>query len=176
MTEQKDSVLRHYIESVQALWLPASATDPHAAQQVRDLMQAWLTATPSDTDWVKALKEDQPPGRPLHTDPDHGFIQMSHYHEGFRSNSPHDHGPYWVVYGVYEGEVEIPVYAHDPASDTVRVSRLDRLKAGDAVAYLPGEIHSTRVPTAEPAIVLRFLSTDLTKVQRQRFKPEQVII
>lgn len=176
MSEQFDPPLRHYLKSVQAVWRADSATDPNTAREVRDLMQIWLNATPPHTEWVQTLKADQTPARPLYQDPDHGFIQMSHYHGGFRKNSPHDHGPYWVVYGVYEGEVEIPVYAHDPESDTVRVARFDRLKAGEAVAYLPGEIHSTYVPSAAPAIVLRFLSTDLSQVPRQRFKPEQIII
>jgi hypothetical protein len=76
---------------------------------------------------------------------------------------------------VYEGEVDIPVYVHDAINNTLRLERVDRLKSGDAVAYLPGEIHSTRVPTPGPAIVLRFLSTDLSQVPRRRFKPEQIV-
>lgn len=175
MTEtHRDPNLQNYLSEVQALWQPDSATDPNMPHRVRDLMQAWIKGTPTDTDWVLALKEEKTPGRALYTDSKHGFIQMIHYHEGFRSNTPHDHGPYWVVYGVYEGEVEIPVYEHDPVSDTLKVARLDSLKAGDATAYLPGEIHSTHVRTADAAIVLRFLSTDLSQVPRQRFKPEQI--
>jgi predicted metal-dependent enzyme (double-stranded beta helix superfamily) len=171
----KDPAFEHYIAAINNLWQPDSVKDPDTAHRVRKLMAEWLHATTPDANWVRTLKAEKPSGVPIHTSPDHGFIQMSHFHAGHRINTPHDHGPYWVVYGVYEGEVEIPVYVYDAATNTVKVDRIDRLKGGDAVAYLPGEIHSTRVPTSEPALVLRFLSTDLSQVPRQRFKPEQIV-
>jgi predicted metal-dependent enzyme (double-stranded beta helix superfamily) len=173
--QAKDPAQQHYIAAVHDLWQPDSATDPDTANRVRQLMSEWLHSTTPDTAWVRTLKAEKSSGFSLYTDSDHGFIQMNHYHAGFRTNTPHDHGPYWVVYGVYEGEVEILVYIHDAASNTVRLDRIDRLKGGDAVAYLPGEIHSTRVPTPEPALVLRFLSTDLSQVPRQRFTLEQIV-
>lgn len=174
-TTVNDPAFQRYIAAIQDLWQPQSATDPDVAHRVCALMNEWLRATPADTPWVQTLKTEQSPGFPLYTDAEHGFIQMNHFHAGYRTNTPHDHGPYWVVYGVYEGEVDIPVYVHDAINNTLRLERVDRLKSGDAVAYLPGEIHSTRVPTPGPAIVLRFLSTDLSQVPRRRFKPEQIV-
>lgn len=170
-----DASLQTYIAAVKDLWEPDSATNLATAKQVRQLMSEWLQSTAQDAIWVRDLKAEKSSGYPLYEDTDYGFILMNHFHEGFRINTPHDHGPYWVVYGVFEGEVEIPVYVHDATNNTVRVDRIDNLKAGDVVAYLPGEIHSTRVPTSEPAIVLRFLSVDLSMVPRRRFKAEQII-
>lgn len=174
-TPANDAPFQRYIAAIRDLWQPQSATDPDVAHRVRTLMNEWLRATPADSAWVQTLKTEQSSGFPLYTDPEHGFIQMNHFHAGYRANTPHDHGPYWVVYGVYEGEVDISVYVPDKATNTVRLERVDRLKSGDAVAYLPGDIHSTRVPTPDPAIVLRFLSTDLSQVPRRRFKPEQIV-
>jgi len=167
--------LKDFVEQVRSIWSPEAPTSDTTAQQVAHLMQQWLQNTPADADWVTALKAEQHPGRPLYTDPDHGFIQMNHFHEGRRSNSPHDHGPYWVAYGVYEGTVEIPVYEANADGKTCREVARHVLKAGDAVAYLPGQIHSTKVPTDEPALVLRFLSQDLSQVPRVRFKRDQIV-
>lgn len=167
--------LDDFIANVRSIWTADSPTDAHCAQQVARLMQTWLQTTPSDTDWVASLKADQHPGRPLYTDAEHGFIQMSHFHEGQRSNSPHDHGPYWVVYGVFEGTVEIPLYEVNADGETCSEIERHILTAGDAVAYLPGQIHSTKVPTDAPAVVLRFLSQDLSQVPRVRFKRDQIV-
>lgn len=171
----QEAALKQYLAEVREQWQPDAETNPVIACAVRNLMIQWFRDTPENVAWAQALKDEKVAGRPLYSDPDYGFIQMSHYHAGFRSNLPHDHGPYWVVYGVFEGEVEIPVYVHDEDSATIRCSRVDRLKAGDAVAYLPGEIHSTRVSTRDPAVVLRFLSADLTEVPRQRFRDDQIV-
>ena len=170
-----DAMLSNYIAAVRSFWKEDSATDPATALLVRDRMRQWLAETDPDADWVQTLRQEQLPKRCLHHDPDHGFMQMSHFHEGHRGNTPHDHGPYWVVYGVYEGQVDIPVYQHHPESNTVSELEVHHLGPGDAVAYMPGEIHSTLVPTDEPAIVLRFLSQDLSSVKRLRFKPEQIV-
>ena len=170
-----DPALNNYISALRSLWKDGSATDPATALLVRDRMRQWLSETETDAEWVQTLKREQLAKRCLHSDPDHGFMQMSHFHEGHRGNTPHDHGPYWVVYGVMEGRVDIPVYEVNADGETVREVRVDRLSAGDAVAYLPGELHSTLVPTDEPAIVVRFLSQDLSKVPRQRFRNEQIV-
>lgn len=170
-----DAMLANYIAAVRSIWREDSATDPATALLVRDRMRQWLAETDPDVDWVQILRQEKLPKRCLHDDPDHGFMQMSHFHEGHRGNTPHDHGPYWVVYGVYEGRVDIPVYQHHPENDTVSELEVHHLGPGDAVAYMPGEIHSTLVPTDEPAIVLRFLSQDLSSVKRLRFKSDQIV-
>lgn len=170
-----DAALSNYITALRALWKEDSATDPATALLVRNRMRQWLAETEADAEWVEVLKRDQLSKRCLHHDPDFGFMQMSHYHEGHRGNTPHDHGPYWVVYGVMQGRVDIPVYEVNSDGESVTESRVDQLSAGDAVAYLPGELHSTLVPTDEPAIVVRFLSQDLSKVPRKRFRNDQIV-
>lgn len=167
--------LHQFITEVRSIWTSESATDPLCAQQVAKMMQTWLQNTPEQAEWVQSILSDQHPGRPLYTDPDHGFVQMSHFHKGHRSNSPHDHGPYWVTYGVYQGTVEIPLYKANEDGKTCSEIERHILKAGDTVAYLPGQIHSTKLPTSEPALVLRFLSQDLSQVPRVRFKSDQII-
>ena len=173
--QQNETELNAFITQVRSLWTAQSPTDPKCAQQVAQLMRTWLTNTPPEAEWVQSLKQDEHPGRPLYTDAEHGFIQMSHYHAGHRSNSPHDHGPYWVAYGVLEGTVEIPLYAVNEDGKTCREIERHVLNPGDAIAYLPGQIHATRVPTDEPAVVLRFLSQDLSQVPRVRFKRDQIV-
>lgn len=169
-----DRIFEQYIMEVRGLWHADAATDVDIARRTRACMERWLGNTSTDARWLKDLLEDKCPGKALYTDSEHGFIQMGHYHHGHRENTPHDHGPYWVVYGVYQGETEIPVYAYDEDEDAIRVTDRQILKAGNAVAYLPGQIHSTHVPTDGPAIVLRFLSHDLGDVKRKRFSYDQL--
>jgi hypothetical protein len=76
---------------------------------------------------------------------------------------PHDHGRAWVVYGVQSGALEIRTYANVPIS--AGKSRLvlrdaSVLEAGEAKAYLPGDIHDTRCLT-ETALLFRFTERDL---------------
>jgi len=135
-----------------------------------------LQSTPRDESWIAGLLADKPAGRELYRDADHGFIQMGHFHRAGHHNAPHDHGPCWVVYGVYEGEVEIATYRRTDDGSVagkafleVAGSRL--LKPGIAYEYLSGEIHSTRC-LSDGAIVMRFLSADLEKVSRGRYNLE----
>ncbi|HVA25177.1 MAG TPA: hypothetical protein VMW62_12395 [Chloroflexota bacterium] len=165
-----------YIEGIREVW--GSGDVAQAAASARDLMAKLLAETPAGEPWIADLLRDKPSGRELYRDPDHGFIQMGHYHQGSHGNQPHDHGPCWVVYGVYQGEVEIPRYhrvddGSEPGKAQLEVERADRLTPGVAIAYLPGETHSTRCLSAEGAIVLRFLSADLETVQRRRYNTKE---
>jgi hypothetical protein len=92
--------------------------------------------------------------------------------------APHDHGPYWVVYGVYTGEVEIRTYRRtddrsQPGTASLEVLESHLLTPGVARAYRVGEIHSTHDYTAEQGVVLRFLSADLEKVTVRRYNMER---
>lgn len=180
MTEQAhvtlDPALRQYVDAVRDLWQTGNATDPAPAEAVRREMQTWIRATPATTtDWLQDLVAHERDRVSLWADPDCGFVQLAHFHAPGRSNTPHDHGPHWVVYGVYQGEVDIPVYAPTADGTQVRRLRTDHLKPGDAVAYYPGEFHSTEVMSGDPAVVLRFLSQDLSQVPRTRFRRDQII-
>lgn len=54
---------------------------------------------------------------------------------------------------------------------TLEKKESHRLSPGVAHAYLPGEIHSTHAVEG-PAVVFRFLSYDLEKVERYRYNLE----
>lgn len=98
----------------------------------------------------------------LHRDPDHGFLLLAHREPKDRYRAPHDHGRGWVVYAVARGEVEMGTYARVDGH-LVRRS-VERLRAGDARVYLPGDVHDTRI-VSDDVVMLRFTSCDL-KAQR----------
>lgn len=98
----------------------------------------------------------------LHRDPDHGFLLLAHREPMGRYRTPHDHGRGWVVYAVARGEVEMGTYARVDGN-LVRRS-VERLRAGDARVYLPGDVHDTRI-VSDDVVMLRFTSCDL-KAQR----------
>ena len=84
---------------------------------------------------------DGKPSRELYRDPDHGFIQMGHVHKQGHGNTPHDHGPCWVVYGAFSGVTDITKYKRtddgsQPGKCTLEKDRLDRLSAGVVVPYV----------------------------------------
>jgi predicted metal-dependent enzyme (double-stranded beta helix superfamily) len=168
-----------YIAQLREMWtqsLPAET----AAQRVKVLMERLLQESSPDEPWIRDFmaEAEQLRLRKLYEDPDFGFIQMVHYHRPGHSRPPHDHGPHWVVYGVYRGEIEIPTYRRDasPVDAEAGLDRLGsvRITAGTAHTYLPGEIHSTQARSDDGAIVLRFLSADLAKARVSRYKWEQI--
>ena len=104
----------------------------------------------------------------LLADEQQGWIQMVHVYDRGHATPPHDHGTGWVVYGVLTGDVEISTYRSAGPSSVERLT--SRLFApGTAEAYLPGQIHSTRTEAPDGAIVFRFLSEDLARLQRGRW-------
>ena len=93
------------------------------------------------------------------------------------ANQPHDHGPYWVVYGVGKGEVEITSYrradnASVPGRATLDRERAVRFTPGTVRPYLTGDIHSTRA-LVPASLVFRFLSGDLDTAERCRYNLEK---
>ena len=125
---------------------------------------------------AELIKEGNP-AKELYRDPDHGFIQMGHIHQEGHKNLPHDHGPCWVLYGVYQGEIHITTYrrtdsGNEPGKASLEKKDLHRLTPGVVFPYLSGEIHSTNTIHA-PAVVFRFLSFDLNQIQRSRYNPEK---
>ena len=169
-TIEEESSLNRYITEVRSIW--GDGKDPHLPYKVKALLEKLLLTTSPQEPWIAKLIKEGLPARELHRDKDHGFIQMGHVHGKGHSNSPHDHGPCWVLYGVYHGVTEITTYRR---TDNGKVSgraalekkELQRLSPGVVIPYLPGEIHSTFA--VEPSVVFRFLSYDLNKVKRYRY-------
>jgi predicted metal-dependent enzyme (double-stranded beta helix superfamily) len=164
-----------YVEQMRAAW-DAAGDDARPAQG-QALLETLLRETPADEPWVAGLLGEEPPARELYRDPTHGFIQMGHFHRPGHGNAPHDHGPCWVLYGVYRGEIEITTYRRlddgsVPGQAQLEVKDVVRVKPGMVRPYLPGEIHSTRAIDPDGSLVMRFLSADLDPVERYRYKLE----
>jgi hypothetical protein len=166
-----ETSFQRYIAEIRAMW--GDGKDPQLPFKVKALMEELFTCTSAEDSWMAELIGDGKPARELYRDLQHGFIQMGHIHKQGHSNTPHDHGPCWVVYGCFKGTTEITKYKRtdngsEPGRATVAPERLDRLTPGIAMPYLPGDIHSTHAVDG-PAVVFRFLSYDLDKVERYRY-------
>jgi len=105
---------------------------PEAAEAVRECMLRLLAEAPEDEPWVAGILRDRPPGRELYRDPEFGFVQMGHLHAPGHQTAPHDHGPCWVVYGVYRGEIEIPTYRREGAGDDREAGNSSRRRQGSS--------------------------------------------
>jgi predicted metal-dependent enzyme (double-stranded beta helix superfamily) len=168
---QAESTLDRYIAEIRALW--GDGKDPQLPYKVKAAMEKLFASTSPDDPWMAELMREGKPSRELYRDPEHGFIQMGHVHKQGHGNTPHDHGPCWVVYGAYSGLTEITKYQRtDDGSQAGKASlvpeRLDRLAPGVVVPYLPGDIHSTKAVEG-PGVVFRFLSYDLETIERNRY-------
>jgi hypothetical protein len=173
--EHADNSFYRYIAGIRALW--RDGKDPELPFNVKAAMEKMLASTNPDEPWLAEILREAKPSRELYRDADFGFIQMGHVHQQGHGNTPHDHGPCWVVYGSYSGVTEITLYrrtddASVPGRATLEKKELHRLTPGVAYAYLPGDIHSTRAVEG-PAVVFRFLSYDLEKIQRCRYNLEK---
>jgi predicted metal-dependent enzyme (double-stranded beta helix superfamily) len=167
--------LERYVDQMRAAW--ADGQDPTLPERGRQLLETLLRETPADEAWMAALLSERPPARQLHRDAEHGFLQMGHFHMPGHGGTPHDHGPGWVLYGVYRGEIEITTYRRmddgaTPGQAKLEVKDVVRVTPGTVRPYLPGEIHSTRAIDPQGSVVMRFLSTDLDRVERYRYNLE----
>lgn len=88
---------------------------------------------------------------------------------------PHDHGPAWVVYGVYRGSMEQYRYRWDYDEDGRDPQLVERgsfaQEPGEVMFHLPGEIHRTNVVSEEPVWYVRIESQHLSTVDRHRYDP-----
>jgi hypothetical protein len=173
--QRTENSFDRYIAEIRSVW--GDGKDPQLPFKVRALMEKMLVSTNPDEPWMAEILREAKPSRELYRDSDYGFIQMGHVHQQGHGNTPHDHGPCWVIYGSYGGVTEIAVYRRtddgkEPGRATLEQKDLNRLSPGVAYAYLPGDIHSTRAVEG-PAVVFRFLSYDLEKIQRHRYNLEK---
>lgn len=164
------SSLQQYVAEVRSLW--GDGKDPELPHKVKGLMEKLLTTASPQESWITKIISKGLPCAELYRDEEHGFIQLGHVRAKSYSNSPHDHGPCWVVYGIYHGAIEITTYQR---SDNIRVAdglqldkkELVRLTQGSAMPYRSGEIHS--IFAAGPSVVLCFLSGDPEGVERYQY-------
>lgn len=167
--------LDSYIDEIRSIW--SDGKDPQLPFKVKALMENLLRSTRPEEPWIAQLIKDGKPARELYRDPEFGFIQMGHVHQKGHANTPHDHGPCWVIYGAYTGVTDITLYRRiddekEPGRATLEKKELHRLGPGVVYPYLPGDIHSIHAVEG-PAVVFRFLSYDLEKVERHRYGVEK---
>jgi len=167
--------LERYIQEIRAIW--GDGKDPQIAFKVKALMERLFASTTPEEPWMAELLREGKPSKELYRDPKHGFIQMGHVHQQGHKNTPHDHGPCWVVYGSYRGVTEITTYRRtddgkEPGKAILDVKEVHRLSPGIVYHYLPGDIHSIHA-VETPAVVFRFLSYDLEKIERHRYSLEK---
>jgi hypothetical protein len=79
-----------------------------------------------------------------------------------------------VLYGVYQGAIEITTYRRtddggEPGRATLEVQDVVQVTPGVVRPYLAGDIHSTRALDPNGSVILRFLSADLDRVPRNRY-------
>lgn len=160
--------LETFVAGVRSLWGPLT-TDLVAG--CRAHLETLAAASPQEP-WLADLHRSAPAGRELHRDPDHGFLLLAHTECAGLFRPPHDHGRAWVLYGAQRGEIEIRTYGRVTDAGG-RVSLVQRdstiLGAGQAFAYLPGDIHDTRC-LSDTALLFRFTERDLRiedRVERQ---------
>lgn len=160
-----DNALATFVHRVRAAWGPL--TTPLVAQCRRELET--LARTSPEEGWLAELHRKAEPNHELYRDPDHGFVLLAHTERQGLHRAPHDHGRGWVVYAIQEGEIEMGSFARvADASGAVRLVERDRrvLRAGDAQAYLPGDIHDTRC-LSRSALLFRFTERDLKREDRE---------
>ena len=170
-----ESSFDRYIAEVRAVW--GDGKDPQLPCKVAALMEKLFASTSADDSWMAEIIRDGKPSRELYRDAEHGFLQMGHVHKPGHNNTPHDHGPCWVVYGAFSGLTEITKYKRtddgsQPGKATITKDELHPLTPGAVKPYLPGEIHSTHAVQG-PGVVFRFLSYDLDKIDRSRYNMEK---
>lgn len=151
--------LQTFAANVRGLWGPLTSELVAGCRAQLGL----LTATSPKEPWLADLHATTPGSRELYRDPDHGFVLLAHTEYVGLFRPPHDHGRAWVVYAAQQGEIEVRTYGRvEEADGRVRLVQRDStiLRRGEALAYLPGDIHDTRC-LSDTALLFRFTERDL---------------
>lgn len=151
--------LETFVAGIRSIWGPLTSG---LVAGCRDRM-AMLTAASPREPWLADLHRTAPEGRELHRDADHGFMLLAHAETAGLFRPPHDHGRGWVVYAAQRGAIEIRTYGRIEDGDgQARLVQRDTttLRPGQALAYLPGDIHDTRC-LSDTALLFRFTERDL---------------
>ncbi len=86
---------------------------------------------------------------------------------------PHDHGPYWAIYGQARGETEMSDYellesASPEKPGKVRKTRTYKLTPGVAHVYNEGDLHSPK--RVDSTMLIRIEGVNMEKVKRLKFE------
>ena len=119
------------------------------------------------------LKDDTPERQVLYEDPELGFCILAHHYRGAKTSSPHDHGPYWAIYGQARGETEMRDYellqpATPEKAGKVRATRTYKLTPGVAHVYNEGDLHAPK--RVDSTRLIRIEGVNMEKVKRLKFE------
>ena len=122
---------------------------------------------------AKTLTDDVPERKILYEDPRLGFVILAHHYQGAKQSAPHDHGPYWAIYGQGRGETEMTDWELvEPASEAtpgkVRKKKTYKLTPGMAYLYNEGDLHSPA--RAGSTRLIRIEGKNMDKVKRLKFE------
>lgn len=160
----KRTTLDEFAASMHSAWGPLTSGLVGAA---RDAVERLARASSAEA-WLAALLSARPAYEELCRDPQYGFVLLAHTEQQGLYRPPHDHGRAWVVYAVQHGEVEMRSFARvQDADGAERLVQRDCtvVRAGQALAYLPGDIHDTRC-LSPTALLFRFTERDLRHEDR----------
>jgi hypothetical protein len=139
--------------------------------EIKRIQDEWKDLNPGSISRIRsvvaAIAADLPGLGELHRD-ERGFILLSYAEEKGTYRRPHDHGDAWVIYVVVSGEVEMGGYVkvkQEGGKFKPFLIEREKLSAGDARVYYPGDIHDTRC-LSEKAVILRLTSGDLKEEER----------
>lgn len=141
----------------------------------REKVCALLRNVLKDESFVAAtLTDDVPERKVLYEDPKLGFVILAHHYQGAKESAPHDHGPYWAIYGQGRGETDMTDWdLIEPASEEkvgkVKRKRTYTLKPGMAYLYNEGDLHSPS--RAGSTKLIRIEGKNMEKVKRFKFEP-----
>lgn len=169
-TPDKPDSLNRYIDRIQSIW--GDGTDPRLPASAEAVLEQLIAETSPVEPWISTLIRSSLHATELYRDDERGFVQIGYIYEKGYCTSPHDHGPCWVLHGVYHGVNEITTYRQSDNPDrsghiALELKETRRLTQGKAVVYLPWEIHSTFVP--EPSVILTLFSRDPRQVEHNRY-------
>jgi predicted metal-dependent enzyme (double-stranded beta helix superfamily) len=145
---------------------------PNAAG--RNKLCALLTEYLQDGSFVSAyLKDETPERKVLYEDKELGFCVLAHHYKGAKESAPHDHGPYWAIYGQARGETEMSDYQMlEPAgpekTGKVRKIRTYKLVPGMAHVYNEGDLHSPK--RVDSTMLIRIEGKNMEQVKRYKFE------
>jgi len=154
----------------------ALSADPGPAG--REIVRVHLESLLADEEFVaRHLGPDQPSGaETVYVDPEFGFRVMAHTNRGPSSNTPHCHGPSWVIYGMAMNHVEMTEWkrvddgAEEGHADLEITDKYVMIQ-GEARVFNEGGIQSLHRPL-ETRLV-RLTGCDLDKTLRYRYDPER---
>lgn len=162
------SALATFITRITSIWGPLTT---ELVAGCRQHLEA-LTQARAAEEWLAALHRDATAYKELHRDPTHGFELLAHTEHAGLYRAPHDHGRGWVIYAIQRGEIEMGTYGRSEGPDgRVQLVKRDAtlLRPGQAMVYLPGDIHDTLCVTG-PALLLRFSERDLRKEDKEEHR------